>query len=166
MSSPIDEFWPRPGSTATQPAKTHETQPIVPPAAPTEPPPSGLHADAEYPPGQQEPEDWRGRYEEQAKRTKIFMATTAAAVAALIGSLFFAFAAGSTAGAGTLSPTGAGGQLQGPGGQLPGGGMQVPGGQDGFGPHGFDHHDGDRDDDFDGGTGQDLDSGSGQGLTS
>ena len=178
MTSPIDEFWPRPGATATQATDLQQTQPIVPPAA-AEPPPSGLHADAEAPPAAPEPQDWQSRYEHQAKRTKIFMATTAAAVAALIGSLFFGFAASSTAGAGTLSPTGAGGQLQGPGGQFPGGGSPLPGGgmqapgQGGVAPHGFGHHDGDGlddsfDDDFDRGAGSDLGSGtdSGQSLTS
>lgn len=158
MTSPIDEFWPRPGGAATQTSQTHETQPILPPGE--EPPPSGLNSDEQVPAAEA---DWQTRYEEQAKRTKIFMATTAAAVAALIGSLFFAFAAGSTAGAGSMSPAGVGGQFQGPGGtqlpgdgsQLPDGGMQGPGG---MAPPGFGHHDGDGDmdgfRDFDGDSGQ------------
>lgn len=90
------------------------------------------------------------------------MATTAAAVAALIGALFFAFAAGSTAGAGTLSPTGVGGQFQGPGGaQAPGDGSQLPGmqGPGGMDPHGFGHHD--DEDGF-----RDFDDDSDQGFSS
>ena len=101
-----------------------------------DPPPSGLHPDSATDVAGATGEDWHGRYEEQHKRTRLFMATTAAAVAALLGTLFFAVAQGGAVGSAALTPAGIGsdsGQVQGPGGHGPMGG---PPGLD-------DHHDDD-----------------------
>lgn len=150
-----DEKWP--GSTDQS-----QTQPIVPPAtgvAVAEPPPSGF--ENESPDTEAAPIDWQARYEEQKRRTTLFMGAAVVAVAALIGSLFFAVARGNAAddiGRGGI--TGPTQQFGGPGGTgMPGPGMRgMPG-------RGFDDHDGRELDDspLSGGAGGDLgDDGSGQ----
>lgn len=127
MTTPIDEFWPRPAAGETQ-----QTEPILPPE---EPPPTGLQPGAEA-----ADVDWQARYEDQQKKTKVYMATTAAAVAALLAALVFTVAQGAIGGA---SPA-----VGGPGGPA-GGQGQLPGGQ-GFAPPGPGSHGGGMDHDFDG----------------
>lgn len=134
----MDEFWPRPDQQDPEPSQPagHPTEPIVPVGGSEEPPPSGLQVetppsptvDAAVSPAAVTDRDWQSRFEAQQKRTRIFMGTTAAAVAALLGSLFFAVAQGSSTGPGTLSPTGSGPGMQ---------------GQGQFAPPGLDDHDGD-----------------------
>lgn len=121
---PPDESWPRP-------ATPQDTQPILPPGSTVDPPPSGLPRD-EVNAAAAAPVDWQSRYEQQHKRARIFMATTAAAVAALLGSLFFAVAQGGATAPGSVNPAGIGRP-----GQLPGQDGRGPMG----GPQGFDHHD-------------------------
>lgn len=124
MNSPIDESWPRP-------AATQDTQPILPVGSTVDPPPSGLPREDLTTAAGADPVDWQSRYEQQHKRARIFMATTAAAVAALLGSVFFAVAQGGATAPGSVDRAGISrpGQIPGPDGH----------GQMG-GPQGFDHH--------------------------
>lgn len=154
MSNPMDEFWPRPEQQNAQPSQpaSHPTEPIVPVAA-GDPPPSGLQVGTPASPGVDAAvaaaavpdQDWQSRFEAQQKRTRVFMGTTAAAVAALLGSLFFAVAQGGSTGPGTLSPSGGGSGIPGQHGQVAPPGLGDHDG-DGFGPgdgddRGFEHFD-------------------------
>lgn len=140
-----DEKWP--GS-----ADPNQTQPIAPPpagVAVSDPPPSGFEADAPDP----DPVDWQGRYLEQKRRTTLFIGTTVVAVAALIGSLFFAMARGNAVGEFTRDGiNGPSRQFGGPGGAgMPGQG-HMPG--RGFDQDDFDDDSDEADDSADSLTGQ------------
>lgn len=131
-----DEQWPR--------RAEHPTEPIPPQAAAPPPGFAGDPVDPEAPSSGPRPvgtvDDWQQRYEEQARRTRIFMATTVAAAAALVGSLFFAAAQAGNAG---TDPAGFGtpgmGRFPGPSNGAPPG-MGHHGGI-GDGPGGFDDRD-------------------------
>lgn len=133
-----DEQWPG--------RADHPTEPIE---QPGDAPPPGLHSDADSGPGVSADtvgEDWQQRYETQAKRTKIFMATTVAAAAALVGSLFFVAAQAGNSGA-DPSRFGNPGLGRGTG---PGAGPGMGRGPSDGGPPGMGHHGGfDNEADFD-----------------
>ncbi|MFN8125279.1 MAG: hypothetical protein U0R64_02020 [Candidatus Nanopelagicales bacterium] len=157
-----DEKWPgTPGMD--------QTQPITPPGAAPDAAPDAGSVAVDTPPANgvvaesptSEP-DWQAKYEDQKRKTTLFMGATVVAVAALIGSLFFAVARSNSGGADEFVRGGLNGPTQQFGG--PGQGM---GGAPG---RGFDHHDFDGDDEggSDDGASQGLGAPSGQlppGLT-